>query len=212
MANETDCINYEAHWDAAYTKNPTEKLGWFEEVSQQTLDLITETNVPKNASILNIGSGSSTLIDSLLKEGYTNIIANDISSKALGSLKNRVQDHESVTFLQDDITQPKQLKNLQVDVWNDRAVLHFFLKEEEQNAYFNLLKQVVKPNGFVIIAVFALDGAEKCCGLPLKRYNAEMLKEKLGANFTLFKAFDYTFVNPYGGERPYIYTLFQRDA
>jgi hypothetical protein len=95
-------------------------------------------------------------------------------------------------------------------LWNDRAVLHFFLEKEKVTAYFNLLKMVLKPKGFVIIAVFAKNGADKCAGLPLKKYDAKMIENELGNDFELKKSFNYTFINPFGGERPYIYTLFQR--
>ena len=214
---ESECTNPEInslknHWDAAYIKNPTEKLGWFEESSKETIELLEKSGVAKDAKILNVGVGSSMLIDELINKGYTQLIANDLSEKALNDVKNRLGGKASkLTFITDDLINPTHLQELQdVDVWNDRAVLHFFLKEEEQKAYFNLLKKLVKVNGFVIIAVFALDGAEKCCGLPLQRYNTKMLQEKLGDDFTLIKAFNHTFINPYGGERPYIYTLFQR--
>lgn len=214
--NESDCtipeINYTEHWNAAYTKNPTEKLGWYEENSTKTLELIAKTALPKNASILNVGVGSSLLIDELLANGYTNLIANDLSEKSLDAIKERLGGAgENVSFLVDDLIQPTKLQELApVDIWNDRAVLHFFLQKEEQQAYFDLLKKVVKPGGFAIIAVFATDGAEKCCGLPLQRYDEAMLQAHLGNDFELKEGFRYTFVNPYGGERPYVYTLFQR--
>ncbi|WP_087520330.1 class I SAM-dependent methyltransferase [Polaribacter sp. SA4-12] len=215
--NESDCkitdpdINYKKHWNTAYLTNSTEKLGWYEENSEQTLALIKETRISKRATILNVGSGSSTLIDNLLEAGFTNIIANDLSDESLDSLKNRVGDNNEIQFLVDDIISPTKLNELKnIDLWNDRAVLHFFLKDEETSTYFNLLKKVLSPNGFVIIAVFAKNGAEKCCGLPLKRYDIDMLQKELGKEFELLKTFNYTFVNPFGGERPYIYTLFQR--
>ena len=214
---ESDCKNtakveYQKHWDTAYTKNTTEKLGWFEEKAKQTISLISKSGLKKEATILNVGVGSSVLVDELLADGYTNLIANDLSEKALTTLKERLRDKASkVTFIADDLLQPKKLDKLNdIDLWNDRAVLHFFLKEEEKAAYFSLLKQVVAKGGFVIIAVFALDGVEKCCGLELQRYNSEMLQERLGNQFKLITAFNHTFVNPYGGKRPYIYTLFQR--
>lgn len=214
--NESDCtipeINYTEHWNAAYTKNPTEKLGWYEENSTKTLELITKTELPKDARILNVGVGSSLLIDELLAEGYTNLIANDLSEKSLDVIKERLgETSATIEFLVDDLIQPTKLQELaSVDIWNDRAVLHFFLKKEEQQAYFNLLKKVVKRGGFAIIAVFATDGAEKCCGLPLQRYDEAMLQTHLGSDFELRESFRHTFVNPYGGERPYVYTLFQR--
>ncbi|CAL2104526.1 Class I SAM-dependent methyltransferase [Tenacibaculum sp. 190130A14a] len=214
---ENDCtipetINYKDHWNTAYTKNTTEKLGWYEESSKETIDLIKETNLDKNARILSVGVGSSLLIDELLHDGYSQLIANDLSEKALNDIKERLKDQANqVTFIPDNLVEPKVLGDIEkVDIWNDRAVLHFFLTEEEKTAYFNLLKKIVKVNGYVIIAVFALDGAEKCCGLNLQRYNTEMLQERLGHDFSLEKSFNHTFVNPYGGERPYVYTLFKR--
>ncbi|NVK52346.1 MAG: class I SAM-dependent methyltransferase [Flavobacteriaceae bacterium] len=214
---KSDCkvpekINYKEYWNIAYQKTPTEKLGWFEEKSLKTIELIQQTQLPKDASILHVGAGTSTLIDDLIAEGYTNQIANDLSEKSLVDLKNRLgADASKVTFLVDDLTNPTKLDKLaQVDLWNDRAVLHFFLTEAAQKAYFNLVKKLVKPNGFVLIAVFAIDGAEKCCGLPLQRYNETMLAESLGNDFSLITSFKYTFINPFGGERPYVYTLFKR--
>ena len=214
---ESDCKipsenNLQEHWNKAYTKNTTEKLGWYEESAAETIALIHKTGVSKDASILNVGVGSSVLIDELIAEGYTNLIANDFSKKALNDLKERLAKQGSnVQFIDDDLTNAQTLVKLpKVDVWNDRAVLHFFLKAEEKKAYFDLVRKVVKSNGYVIIAVFALDGAEKCCGLPLQRYNTEMLQESLGDEFSLIDSFKHTFMNPYGGERPYVYTLFQR--
>ncbi|WP_271407245.1 class I SAM-dependent methyltransferase [Tenacibaculum soleae] len=215
--NESDCKisekkDYQKHWNNAYAKNSTEKLGWYEKKAAQTMSLISKSGLKKSATILNIGVGSSVIVDELLADDYTNIIANDLSEKALTTLKNRLGKQASkVAFIADDLMHSKKLNKLtEVDLWNDRAVLHFFLKEEEKVAYFNLLKQIVAKDGFVIIAVFALDGAEKCCGLELQKYNATMLQERLGDEFKLIEAFNYTFVNPYGGKRPYIYTLFQR--
>ncbi|PQJ82324.1 class I SAM-dependent methyltransferase [Polaribacter glomeratus] len=215
--NKSDCeiketaLDFKKHWNEAYLNNKTEKLGWFEDKSEQTLTLINEAKLSKDALILNVGAGSSTLIDTLLADGFSNIIANDLSEEALESLKNRVGENDKVKFIVDDLLNPSKLNKIKnIDLWNDRAVLHFFLKEGEIKAYFKLLKKVLKANGFVVIAVFAKNGAEKCCGLSVKRYDIEMLKNELGTDFELKNSFNYTFVNPFGGERPYIYALFQR--
>jgi hypothetical protein len=37
-----------------------------------------------------------------------------------------------------------------------------------------------------------------------------MLQNELGSDFELINSFNYIFINPSGGERPYIYALFQR--
>lgn len=207
-----DTHKLKQHWDAVYYKKD-EQLGWYEPNPEQTTFLIAKTNLAKDASILNVGSGTTTLIDKLLELGYSNIIANDLSEIALEKLKKRIEKKYNYQLhtVVDDLTNPKTLNQLpNIDLWIDRAVLHFFLKEEEQKAYFNLIHQMVSKGGFVLIAVFALNGAEKCSGLPLQRYNVEMLQHELGQEFNLIKAFNYIYINPYGDERPYIYTLFQR--
>ena len=204
-------IDFKNHWNNTYLKNQTENLGWYEEKSNQTLALIQETKLAKNAIILNVGVGSSCLIDNLVEQGFSNIIANDLSIESLKSLKHKFDKNNKIEFIVDDLLNPSKLNKLKnIDLWNDRAVLHFFLEKEEITAYFNLLKMVLKPKGFVIIAVFAKNGADKCAGLPLKKYDTKMIENQLGNDFELKKSFNYTFINPFGGERPYIYTLFQR--
>jgi len=206
-------MNYKEHWNSVYDSKTDEQLGWYEAIPEKTIQLIEECNLQSNATILNVGAGTTTLIDELLKKGFTNIIANDLSESALKNLKHRIKldFNYNLECIVDDLTQPTSLQKLShIDLWIDRAVLHFFLKEEEQKAYFELIKKIVAKNGFVLIAVFALDGAEKCSGLPLQRYDVNMLQQKLGDNFKLIGCFNYAFINPFGGERPYVYTLFQR--
>lgn len=201
------------HWNSVYTKKEIEDLGWFESDVSKTMELIEATKIDKQARILNVGAGTTTLIDALIKNGFKSIIANDLSAVALDKLKQRINNtyKQDITCITDDLTQPQQLQHLDpVDIWIDRAVLHFFIDEEEQNTYFELVNTVVKHGGYVIIAVFALNGAETCSGLPLQRYDALMLSSKLGNNFKQIHTFNYTFVNPFGDERPYVYTLFQK--
>lgn len=204
--------NLAEYWCGKYTDVDYKKLGWYELESTPSLELIIKTKVDKNATIFNVGAGSTTLIDSLLDKGYTNLIANDISSCALKNIKNRIGAKQNlVEFIVDDLVNPTLLKSLpQVDIWNDRAVLHFFTEEKDQDTYFNLLKEKVKNNGFVILAEFNLQGATKCSGLDVKRYDTKMLQEKLGNDFKLLDNFNHNYTMPSGEIRKYVYTLFQR--
>jgi cyclopropane fatty-acyl-phospholipid synthase-like methyltransferase len=201
------------HWDKVYEKTAVEKLGWFEENAEPSLRLINQCNLTNKAAILNAGTGASTLVDELLNLGFNNIIATDISPVAIEALKKRLGPEKcsKVKWILDDLCSSEELHLLEeIDLWHDRAVLHFFLKQAEQDAYFRLLKSLVKKNGFVVIAAFNLNGAKKCSGLPIYRYNQAMLEEKLGKDFLLKTAFDYTYTMPSGDTRTYIYTLFQR--
>lgn len=211
---DTD-YNFEKHWNNAYLKTPINSLGWYEKEATQSLNLIELCNLPKEASVFNPGAGASSLIEELLNRGYTNLTVNDISSIALSELRNSLSKHKhsEVKFVVDDLTNPTELLKLKnIDLWHDRAVLHFFTLKEQQNTYFNLLKKVLKPNGFVILAQFNLEGAKKCSGLDVVNYNEEMLQEKLGNEFILLESFNHTYFQPSGNTREFVYTLFQRKA
>ncbi len=207
--------DFEKHWNNAYQKTPIDSLGWYEEDPIPSMELISACNLPKDALIFNAGVGAPTLIEILLNKGYSNIVVNDISSAALTALKNTLTEykHSQVQFIADDLTNPSELLNLKnVDLWHDRAVLHFFTIETQQKAYFDLIRKVMKPDGFVILAEFNLEGAKKCSGLDVFNYNEDMLQERLGTGFKLLKSFNYTYTQPSGGLREYVYTLFQRRA
>lgn len=202
-------IDLKRHWDNAYTNSKEEKLGWFETDLTPSLKLINKAGLNKNARIINIGAGSTTLIDELLDKGYSNLIATDISEIALDNLLKRIDD--KIETIVDDLTNPSILNTINpVDLWIDRAVLHFFVSKVEQTTYFELLKSKIIHGGYVMLAQFNLEGVSKCSGLPVHRYNKDMLAERLGKDFHLIESFDYTYTMPTGDLRPYVYTLFQR--
>ena len=210
---KSNAINYEDHWNKAYLKTPVTNLGWYEENPEPSIELIERCNLNRDALIFNAGAGATTLINKLIKRGFKNIIVNDIAANGLAELKENIPDKNksSIRFIVDDLTNPTQLTNLKnIDLWHDRAVLHFFVKEKQRQTYFKLLKQAVKVNGYVILAQFNLEGAKKCCGLDVYNYNKEMLQNYLGNNFTLIKAFNYTYTQPSGNTREYVYTLFKK--
>lgn len=198
------------HWNKVYTINPEEKLGWFETDLNPMLKLIQKTNLPKNAAIMNIGAGSTVLIDELIKQNYTNLYATDISEVALKNLEKRV-GNQQIKFIIDDLTNPTKLKTIDpVDLWIDRAVLHFFTEQKDQETYFNLLKESIKKDGFVILAEFNKNSAKFCSGLPVYQYDAKTLSNQLGNDFILMDNFNYLYTMPSGDKREYIYTLFKK--
>lgn len=202
--------NLKEHWNNVYLNRPEEKLGWYETDLSPALKLISETGLKKSSRLLIVGAGTTTLCDSLIKNGYSGLIATDISEVALNKLKRK--HHKNIAkYIVDDLSNPVYLINLEpVDLWIDRAVLHFLTKQPDQEVYFDLLKSKVKSGGFVILAEFSLEGADQCSGLPVYRYSKEMLSEKLGSGYVLDDSFNYTYINPSGSERPYIYTLFRK--
>jgi len=213
--NGRDNLNMQLqnHWDEVYFRVNINELGWYEAKPTPSLDLISETPIDRNSSILDVGSGASTLIRHLIDEGFKNITAQDISEVALkkSSLLLSSAENEYVNWIIDDISAPKELSKYgEIDLWHDRTVLHFLTEKKQQIGYLKTIKSLVNPGGYVIIAVFSLDGAKKCSGLDVKNYNEKMLGEFLGDEFSLIKSFNYTYIQPSGGERPFVYTLFKR--
>lgn len=206
-------IDLKSYWDKAYKNSITNKLGWYEDFPEPSLRLIDKCVLKSDARILNVGVGATTLIDELLNKGYDQVIGSDISANAMEEIKSRLgADSDQVEWIVDDLLFPEKLDEIEpVDLWHDRAVLHFFNKSDEQDAYFSLLKKLVKRNGFVIIAAFNLRGAENCSGLPVFRYDKKMLSEKLDRDFSLVEYFDFTYTMPSGDKREYVYTLFKRN-
>jgi SAM-dependent methyltransferase len=206
-------IDYKNHWDNVYSKSELNKLGWYEVNPKPSMDLINLCKLKNDAAILDVGSGTTTLLKKLIASSFTNITATDISAVALNKAKNLLSDEEAdrVKWIADDITNPKNIQKIdKVDLWHDRTVLHFLVEEEARQGYLNTLKKLVNIGGYVIIAVFSLEGAKKCSGLDVKNYSCEMIQSFLGNEFNLIHNFDHLYEMPSGDKRPYIYTLFKR--
>lgn len=201
------------HWNKKYTDSPITQLGWYESKSSPSIQLIEDCAVPKYSAILDIGSGATTLTASLLKLGYRNLYAIDISDVALEKAKALLKKEQAaqVHWLVEDITNPSDILQIQnVTIWHDRAVFHFLSEEKHRQIYLSLLQKNIMPGGFVIMATFAMNGATMCSGLPVQRYSKESLSEFLGDGFKLIESLEYTYHMPSGDLRPYVYTRFQK--
>lgn len=215
MSESTDSFDAKEHWETIYNKYETEELGWYEENPEPSLQLIDRCNIVLNDPLLDIGAGASTLIDALVERKFITINVVDISHEALERLHKRLSSNamEQVRFIRDDVTNPGEILDLsgKIKLWHDRAMLHFLLNEEDRQQYRQLLHQLVSPHGYVIIAVFAEDGVEKCSGLEVKRYSVEEIRAFLGEEFRLQESFRHVYTTPGGEDRPYNYTLFKRE-
>ncbi|MCY3412999.1 MAG: class I SAM-dependent methyltransferase [Candidatus Heimdallarchaeota archaeon] len=201
-------MSNQEHWDRVYAGKEIEKLGWYQEIPQPDLGMIQDTGISSDKHIFIVGAGASTLLDHLLIAGYSRISVCDISKEALLMLKERNSSSDVQYYHTDICSMNVNIRG--VDLWHDRAVLHFLTKEEDREAYRMQVLNMVKPGGFVILAAFSEQGATKCSGLDVYRYSASTLQSFLGEEFELLEAFDYQYTMPSGDTRPYIYTCFKR--
>lgn len=200
------------HWNKVYRSNPIASLGWYEEYASPSIELISKCNLDPDDPIIDVGAGASSLMKTLIENGYRNLFALDISNEALTGLKESlaVEQDKYVRFIQVDIRSPEWVSEVgEVTLWHDRALLHFLTEASDREEYVDRLRSTVKINGFVVIGAFSLAGARRCSGLPVHRYSAESLSGLLGDAFRLVESLDYIYRQPGGDTRPYIYTRFQ---
>lgn len=209
---DQDTIQKQEHWDGSYSARPLDELGWYQENPFPSLSIIQGLDLPKDARQFHAGTGASTLVDHLLRDGYSNLVLNDISSKALDTLRQRLGSRSSeAEWVEDDLLDPVKLQDIQpVKIWHDRAVFHFFTSEKEQESYFQLLDRMLEPGGHLVLGTFSSKGPEKCSGLAVQRYDVGSLTQRFSDAFEPMDVFEYLHKNPRGEDRPYVYGHFKK--
>lgn len=83
-------VDRRTHWENIYTTKETTGVSWYTPHLNTSMRLIEAAGLPKDAAIIDIGGGASTLYDDLIEAGYTNIAVLDISAAALAKIRERV--------------------------------------------------------------------------------------------------------------------------
>lgn len=199
------------HWDKIFKKTKDEKLGWYEADVSQTIKFLNLIPGWENSKIFVPGVGTSNLIDRLINSN-AKLYLNDLSSVAIEKAKKiYTDDKKQIRWLCHDISEPLPRDIENIDVWIDRAVLHFLTNDSEIDQYFKNVHSIVKNGGYAIFAEFSKKGATRCAGLDVKQYDITDLATKLSF-FELIRHEEFTYINPRGDLRPYIYTLFKKVA
>jgi hypothetical protein len=165
------------HWDDTYSAKPENQVSWFQVTPERSLELITAAAPDHTAPIIDIGGGASRLADRLLSVGYSDITVLDIAESGLARSKARLgAQADKISWIVTDVTawQPPR----QWQIWHDRAVFHFLTEAEAQDAYVAALRRGTATGSSVIMATFALNGPERCSGLPVQRYSPETLAKR----------------------------------
>ena len=166
------------HWNRVYDTREPEEVSWFEAEPVVSLELIDALGVVSEDSILDVGAGTSTLLERLAARGHRDLTRLDVSASALAEAATRsaVATHD----VEADVT--TWVPPRRYDLWHDRAVLHF-LRPPDALRYAATLRRALSPGGVVVIGVFSLEGPTSCSGLEVTRYDAAQLRELLGQDF-----------------------------
>jgi 2-polyprenyl-3-methyl-5-hydroxy-6-metoxy-1,4-benzoquinol methylase len=198
-----------AHWEGVYATKGENEVSWFQESPSISLDLIRAANPDPSAAIIDIGGGASRLVDALLREGYQSLAVLDLSANALDAARKRIGTAAArVDWIVADVTTWQPTRSY--DVWHDRAAFHFLTEPRDRAAYRERLQSAVRPGGQVIIGTFALDGPEKCSGLPVQRHDSATLATEFGASFELLDSRTETHHTPWGSTQAFQFSRFRR--
>ena len=196
------------HWDDAYVQKGEAGVSWFEETPTVSLDLIKALPGPKD-SLIDVGGGASRLAAHALRLGFGHVAVLDLSAEATARSQAAMgSEADRVEWIVDDVTTWKPGR--QYDVWHDRAAFHFLTDAADRAAYVETLDAALSDTGHAIIATFALDGPERCSGLPVQRYSPETLVETLGPRFRLVNGLRHEHQTPSGSMQAFQFSVLAR--
>jgi len=204
-------MNRKEHWNTVYTTKAPDEVSWHQVCPEVSLGLIERAGIAKDAGIIDVGGGASTLVDHLLEAGYLRLAVLDISHVALEHARTRLGEKAvRVEWMVADVTEFAPPHSFAL--WHDRAVFHFLTDAADRRKYLEALRRTVPPGGQVIIAAFTPHGPEKCSGLEVCRHDAASVCAELGAEFELLEHMEETHRTPWDMEQAFGYYRFRRVA
>jgi len=178
---------------------------WYQPEARLSHELIRRVATDRSSAILDVGGGASTLVDSLVADGYSNVTVLDIAANALAAARARLGAAAGeVRWMTGDVLDP-EIADHTIDVWHDRAVFHFLTDAEDRQKYVDLVMRSLKPGGHIIVASFGPNGPRKCSGLDVVRYSPESMHGEFGSQFELINSFSETHNTPFGTTQELVY-------
>ncbi len=199
----------QSHWEQVYTSKGEQEVSWFQQTPGPSLELLALVGAGPSSSIVDIGGGASRLVDKLLEKGFGDITVLDLSDQALATARKRLgAGANKVEWIAADVTEWEP--PWPYDIWHDRAAFHFLTDVLDQQAYVQRLKHGLRVDGHVILGTFAMDGPEKCSGLPVARHSAESLGTLLGNDFELVDSRRHEHTTPWDATQQFQFSTFRR--
>ena len=197
-------MNRRDHWNRVYETRVPQDVSWYQRRPDVSLALIAASGISRDAGIIDVGGGASTLVDCLLDGGYTRLAVLDLSAAALNYSRARLDARAGeVEWFEADVTafEPPHRFGL----WHDRAVFHFLIAPEDRRAYVATLRRTLQPGGTVVMSTFAIDGPPKCSGLDVMCYDEQSILAELGGEFQLQESRRETHLTPREAEQRFVY-------
>lgn len=160
--------------------------------------------------VLDVGGGTSTLVDDLLDRGVSDITVLDLSEQALRVSKERLGPRAvGVRWIAADLLE-EPLPAGGFDLWHDRAVLHFLVDPHDAKRYVEQARHALRPGDHAVIGGFAPDGPERCSGLTVARRSGAEIIALFGDGFTLIEQHHERHRTPGGTEQSFLWSVLRR--
>jgi len=201
-------LSRQDHWQLVYRTKSEKEVSWFQDKAEPSVELILNAGATPTSAIIDIGGGTSRLVDALVSRGFRRVTVLDLSSAALSTARARLGSAAGqVQWIAADVTrwEPAQV----YDLWHDRAAFHFLADSADRAAYVERVTRALRPGGHLIIGTFALDGPERCSGLPVARYDGAGLAAEFGNAFELISTQRHLHETPWGAQQKFQFSTFR---
>jgi SAM-dependent methyltransferase len=202
-------VNVKGHWDEAYLSKGIAERSWSESSESDALEEFDLANLSRNSGIIDIGGGASTFASSLVQRGFVDVTVLDISETALVQARSALGGSANkVEWIVSDVLNWEPAKSY--DYWNDRAVFHFLVNEQDQNKYVNNALRATHAGSHISIATFAPDGPESCSGLPVMRWSQHDLAALFLDSCNVVRTGQRDHITPWGTAQKFTWVHLQR--
>lgn len=195
-------------WQSVYQEKTERDLSWHEPRPSHSLDVVLRHAPQTDARIIDVGAGTSRLVDALLDRGYRKVTVLDVAREALKMTADRLGTQaKSVRFVDTNVLEAESLG--QFDLWHDRALFHFLIDAGDRTKYVQMASRSLAPNGHLVVSTFAENGPERCSGLPTRRYGIDGLAAEF-VGFDLVDSDAFEHVTPWGAAQPFSLAVFRK--
>lgn len=202
-------MSSKSHWDDAYSSKAVADRSWSESGENDALAEVDHANLSHKSGFIDIGGGASNFACALVQRGFVDVTVLDISEKALVEARTALGDSAiNVKWIVSDVL--KWVPARTYDYWNDRAVFHFLVDEQDQQAYIGNVLRATRSGSHIVIATFSPDGPESCSGLPVKRWSQEDLANLFADSFSVVRSGERSHVTPWGSTQSFSWVHLQR--
>lgn len=198
------------HWEKIFETKQEQELSWFQPYPTTSVEFLDLFDLPMSANIVDVGGGDSHLVDVLLERGYENIWVLDISAHAIERAKARLGERSTlVRWIVSDVTE-FDFKNIEFDLWHDRAAFHFLTTEEKISKYVSAAEVAVKRNGYLVLGTFSEQGPKKCSGLEIKQYSEASMSARFEVSFERIRCIHEDHITPSNTVQNFLFCSFKR--